>query len=127
HMNMDWRFQGPQEESRAHTYVFSTWSLGPSYALTDNLTLYANYTTGQEPGNDLFFLSPTQTDLPLTRARQWEAGAKGQFWDNKGEATLALYELRKDNLFVPDAQRPDALNAVGRQTSRGIELGVVLR
>ncbi|BEM42071.1 TPA: TonB-dependent receptor [Serratia marcescens] len=127
HMNMDWRFQGPQEESRAHTYVFSTWSLGPSYALTDNLTLYANYTTGQEPGNDLFFLSPTQTDLPLTRARQWEAGAKGQFWGNKGEATLALYELRKDNLFVPDAQRPDALNAVGRQTSRGIELGVVLR
>ncbi|MEX0633315.1 TonB-dependent receptor [Serratia ureilytica] len=28
---------------------------------------------------------------------------------------------------MPDAQRPDALNAVGRQTSRGIELGVVLR
>lgn len=28
---------------------------------------------------------------------------------------------------MPDAQRPDVLNAVGRQTSRGIEIGVVLR
>nr|WP_223272865.1 TonB-dependent receptor [Serratia quinivorans] len=127
HMQMDWHFQSPQEETHEHTYVFSVWSLGPSYALTDNLNIYANYTTGQEPGNDLFFLSPAQTSLPLTRVRQWEIGAKGQFWDNKGEATLALYELRKDNLFVPNAQQPDTLNAVGRQTSRGVELSLMLR
>lgn len=127
HMQMDWHFQNPQEETHEHTYVFSVWSLGPSYALTDNLNVYANFTTGQEPGNDLFFLSPSQTGLPLTRARQWEVGAKGQFWDNKGEATLALYELRKDNLFVPNAQQPDTLNAVGRQTSRGVELSLMLR
>ncbi|CAI1516489.1 Outer-membrane receptor for Fe(III)-coprogen, Fe(III)-ferrioxamine B and Fe(III)-rhodotrulic acid [Serratia quinivorans] len=127
HMQMDWHFQSPQEETHQHTYVFSIWSLGPSYALTDNLNIYANFTTGQEPGNDLFFLSPAQTGLPLTRARQWEIGAKGQFWDSKGEATLALYELRKDNLFVPNAQQPDTLNAVGRQTSRGVELSLMLR
>jgi iron complex outermembrane recepter protein len=127
HMDMDWHFQGPQEERSAQTYVFSVWSLGPSYALTDNINIYANYTTGKEPGNDLFFLSPAQTGLPLTRVRQWEVGAKGQFWDNKGEATLALYELRKDNLFVPNAQQPDTLNAVGRQTSRGVELSLMLR
>lgn len=127
HMLMDWHFQSPQEETHKHTYVFSVWSLGPSYALTDNLNVYANYTMGQEPGNDLFFLSPTQIGLPLTRTRQWEMGAKGQFWENKGEATLALYELRKDNLFVPNAQQPDTLNAVGRQTSRGVELSVMLR
>lgn len=127
HMEMDWHFQGPQEERSSQTYAFSVWSLGPSYALTDNLNIYANYTTGQEPGNDLFFLSPAQTSLPLTRVRQWEVGAKGQFWDNKGEATLALYELRKDNLFVPNAQQPDTLNAVGRQTSRGVEVNLMLR
>ncbi|HIE4389372.1 TonB-dependent receptor [Serratia liquefaciens] len=127
HMDMDWHFQGPQEERSAQTYAFSVWSLGPSYALTDNINIYANYTTGKEPGNDLFFLSPAQTGLPLTRVRQWEVGTKGQFWDNKGEATLALYELRKDNLFVPNAQQPDTLNAVGRQTSRGVELSLMLR
>ncbi|CAI0807145.1 TonB-dependent receptor [Serratia entomophila] len=127
HMNMDWHFQGPQEQSQTHTYAFSSWSLGPSYALSEHLRLYANYTTGQEPGNDLFFLSPAQTGLPLTRARQWEAGVKGQFWGDQGEAALALYQLRKDNLFVPNAQQPDTLNAVGRQTSRGVELNLVLR
>ncbi len=128
HLDMDWTFHNTDGDThKARTYVFSVWSLGTVYDLTDNLSLYGSYSTGREPGSDLFFISSDQTQLQLTNARQWEVGAKSHFWHQKGDLTLALYDLRKDNLFVPDAQNPETLNAVGRQTSRGIELTMALR
>lgn len=126
HVNMDWKFRQQAERDRRR-YAFTTVGLGPTWRVTDNVTLYANYSSGKEPGGDIFFISPSQTGLPLTRVRQYEVGAKADLPDNLGELKLAVYHLQKKNLFTQDALQSDVWNAVGKQTSKGIELSGVLQ
>ena len=125
-VDMHWKFY-PQQEADSRRYNFITASAGPSWDITENLTLYASYASGKEPGGDIFFISPSQTSLPLTRVQQYEAGAKATLPDGAGEFRLAIYNLQKKNLFQQDAQAPDRWNAVGKQTSKGVELSGVLR
>ena len=126
HVNMRWKFY-QQEESDSRRYAFTTVGLGPTWSVTDNLTLYANYSSGKEPGGDIFFISPSQTSLPLTSVRQYEAGAKVTLPDDLGEMKLAVYHLQKRNLFAQDALLADTWNAVGKQTSKGVELSGVVQ
>lgn len=121
HLDMDWNFQ-QQNQSVNHRYSFLTVAVGPSWDITENITLYANYATGKEPGSDLFFISAAQTALPLTAVQQYEAGVKGSFWAKRGEVKLAVYNLQKKNLYQQDALQTDVWHAVGKQTSKGVEL-----
>lgn len=124
-VDIHWNYQ-PQKQEVDKRYRFMSLGLGPVYKPTENLMLYVNYSTGKEPGGDLFFIGAAQTALPLTSIRQWEAGLKGQFWQQRGQVALALYDLRKSHLFSQDASQPDTLHAVGQQTSRGLEMNFAL-
>lgn len=120
-LDMDWNFMQQNQQVKNH-YNFITVGTGPTWNVTDDITLYANYTTGKEPGTDIFFISPSQTQLPLTEVQQYEIGAKGTYWDKRGEVKIALYDLQKKNMYQQDALQPDLWHAVGKQTSRGVEL-----
>jgi iron complex outermembrane receptor protein len=124
--NLDthWHYQ-QDNQTRARNYSFISFGLGPSWAINDSWTLYANYATGKEPGSDIFFISPEQTSLPLTDVRQYEAGVKGTF--ARGAIKLAVYDLQKKNLYQQSATQAEVWNAVGKQTSRGIELSGALK
>lgn len=124
--NLDthWHYQ-QDNQTRARNYSFISFGLGPSWAINDSWTLYANYATGKEPGSDIFFISPEQTSLPLTDVRQYEAGVKGTF--ARGAIKLAVYDLQKKNLYQQSATQAEVWNAVGKQTSRGIELSGSLK
>ncbi|EJF32934.1 MULTISPECIES: TonB-dependent receptor [Enterobacteriaceae] len=125
-LDMDWRYYTPAR-SESQTYSFLNSGLGLNWDITDNTTLYVSYANGKEAGGDIFFLSADQTHLPLTQSQQWETGIKSQFWDNKVATRLALYQLRKNNLFTPSAITPGELTAVGQQTSRGIEFSTTIQ
>ncbi|TCV96800.1 TonB-dependent siderophore receptor [Biostraticola tofi] len=120
-LEMKWNFR-QQNQADYRSYDFITLAVGPTWDITDDITVYANYATGKEPGNDIFFISPAQTSLPLTNVQQYEAGVKGTFWHQRGEVKLAVYDLQKKNLYQQDALQTDIWNAVGKQTSRGVEL-----
>lgn len=124
-VDIHWHYQ-PQQQEMDKRHRFMSLGVGPVYKPAENLMLYANYSIGKEPGGDLFFIGPAQTTLPLTSVRQWEAGLKGQFWQQRGQLALALYDLRKFHLFSQDASQPDILHAVGQQTSQGVELNFAL-
>ncbi len=117
-LDMHWNYQ-QDNQIVDKSYGFTSVGVGPSWAITDNWTLYANYSTGKEPGGDIFFISPEQTSLPLTDVQQYEAGVKGTF--GHSEMKLAVYDLQKKNLYQQSATQADVWNAVGKQTSRGIE------
>ncbi len=68
-------------------------------------------------------VDPLGRQLPPELAEQWEAGLKGLFFDQKLMATLAFYQLTKNNIATA---APGSLTTsiVGNVRSRGIELDV---
>ncbi|MBJ3813714.1 TonB-dependent receptor [Shimwellia pseudoproteus] len=125
-VDMHWNFQQLNQRI-SQRYHFVSVGIGPSWDVTDNLTLYANYSTGKEPGEDIFFIGPAQTSLPLTAVQQYESGVKASLPGNRGDLKLAVYQLEKKHLYQQDELQAGRWNAVGKQTSRGVELSGALR
>jgi iron complex outermembrane recepter protein len=96
-----------------------TWEPAPE------LTLYGQYATAADvAANNLFLLRANQP-LDLTRSRTAEVGVKQSFWAQRGEWTLAVYDIVRSNVYA--AQGGQALALAGQQASRGAELSASLR
>ena len=63
----------------------------------------------------------------LTTGRQVEVGSKFDFWDGKGSATVAAFEIRRKNIASQDPSNPNLTVLVGEQSSKGIELSAGIR
>ena len=78
---------------------------------------------------------PTQRPPPATlqplsqrrpeESRQFELGVRKSFSDERVRATLALFELERDNIAIPDDN--GFTQQAGDQLARGLELEVVAR
>lgn len=125
---IDWIYYdqaGAPRESKDH--AFTSWRAGALYDLAPGTTGYVAYATAVEPGGSLVILNRNQSQLDLTTARQLEVGIKQNLWGGRGEWAAAIYDIRKRNVFVPNPVRPSERLAVGRQSSRGVELSIGLR
>jgi len=80
-------------------------------------SLYGSYTENFGASN--FYDWSTKTPLPPQTAQQWEVGAKTELFDGRFSATLAYFDLTKQNL--PMSVGPAITKAVGEAESRGIE------
>jgi len=96
------------------------WRAGLVFAVTEELSLYGQYSTSEDGVSDLTTLSPSQQNFDLTEARQTELGLKQLFWDGRGEWTLAAYHIVKKKLLVDDPLTHQKQQA-GQQTSDGLE------
>ncbi|RUR84722.1 TonB-dependent siderophore receptor [Chlorogloeopsis fritschii PCC 9212] len=98
--------------------------LGIVYQPSQNISLYASYATSFEPS---FGASRNGNDEPFKpeTGRQFEIGVKADITRNLS-ATLALYDLRKQNVTVDDPNSADPNDQIqtGEQTSRGIEFDI---
>ncbi|WP_416424412.1 TonB-dependent receptor [Pseudomonas sp. App30] len=101
------------------------WRAGLVFAVTDQLSLYGQYSTSQDGVSDLVTLNPTQQQMDLARAKQTEVGLKQQFWDGRGAWTLAAYHIVKRKLLTTDPITRDTLQ-VGQQSSNGLEASLEL-
>ncbi|RWU21457.1 TonB-dependent siderophore receptor [Pseudomonas alkylphenolica] len=96
------------------------WRAGLVFAVTDELSLYGQYSTSEDGVNSLLTLSPSQQKFDLTEAKQTELGLKQLFWDGRGEWTLAAYHIVKNKLLVDNPDTHEKEQA-GQQTSDGLE------
>ncbi|MFB4392153.1 MULTISPECIES: TonB-dependent receptor [unclassified Pseudomonas] len=96
------------------------WRAGLVFAVTDDLSLYGQYSTSEDGVNNLISLSPAQINYDLTESRQTELGLKQRFWEGRGEWTLAAYHIVKKKLLVYDPVSNTQQQA-GQQTSEGLE------
>lgn len=83
------------------------------------LSLYGSYTENFSQSNSQF-----RTDgviLPPETAQQWETGVKTEFWDGRLSATLAYFDLTKQNVPVFDPLNPLVPKTAGEAESRGLE------
>jgi len=86
------------------------------------LSLYGSYSQNFGPSNS-FFSTDGGKQAPQT-ANQWELGAKTEFFDGRLNATLAFYDLTKNNLPAPDPLNPLLTRTIGQAQTRGMEFEV---
>ncbi len=99
---------------------------GITYDLSEQYTLYASYT-------DIFKPQPYNKDAndnpiePLT-GESYEVGIKGEYFEGRLNASLALFQLKQDNLAENTGRTNSEGNAVMRPvsgaTTNGVELEV---
>lgn len=96
--------------------------VGVLYQPIEELGIYANWTTSFGANN-----APAANGKTFDPqiGEQYEAGIKTQLFKNKLTATLAFYNLTKDNILVNDLTTADPFDKVAnKQRSRGIELDI---
>ncbi len=101
------------------------WRAGLVFAVTDQLSLYGQYSTSEDGVSNLISMNPTQQQMDLTEAKQTEFGLKQQFWDGRGEWTLAAYHIVKKKLLTLDPITR-LTQQVGQQSSDGLEASLEL-
>lgn len=107
----------------------NNWKAGLVFALTHELSLYGQHATSTDGIGGLISLSPDQQQYGLSKARQTEIGIKQQFWEQRGEWTLAAYHIVKKDLLTDDPSQIGTGRQlqVGQQTSDGIEASLDLQ
>lgn len=107
---------------RAFTPV--TWRAGVVKDVPRDMSFYANVATAADPANaDLVYGRPENFDL--SKGTQFEFGAKQALARGRGEWTAAYYWIERRNLLMQTSQTTS--DAVGKQSSRGVELNLSLR
>jgi iron complex outermembrane receptor protein len=110
----------PRQEFEQSDSKFSP-RVGVVYQPSETVSLYASYTSSflpsfgadRDAGNSAF--EPEE-------GRQFEVGIKTDFNDGRLNATLAAFDITKQNVTTDDPNNEGFSIQTGEQTSRGIEL-----
>ncbi|MGV0026861.1 TonB-dependent siderophore receptor [Phormidesmis priestleyi] len=93
--------------------------LGLLYQLSDQLSLYGSYSRSFVPNSG----TTAQGDpLDPQRASGFEAGIKTELFERRLLATLAYFDITKQNVVVTDPDFPLFSKTTGEQRSRGVEV-----
>ncbi|MGP1716174.1 MAG: TonB-dependent receptor [Methylophilus sp.] len=103
-----------------------TWRAGAVFDLTPETALYGQMSRGTDPVTNLLGLNLANAQFDLTKSRQHEVGIKHLLPDAKGQMTLALYHIAKDDIITRDPITPSLSIQGGKQSSRGIEFATTL-
>ena len=97
--------------------------VGIIYQPIEPVSLYANYSRSFAPAE---FGSRNADGTPFepTTGQQFEVGVKTEFLDGRLSATLAAYQITKQNITTPDLTNPGFSIQIGEQQSQGIEIDV---
>lgn len=127
------RFDGFEEENTVPGGVAASdedlsLRAGVTYKPTDTVSLYASYSEAFVPQSASNQDAATGGPFDPERSHQWEAGAKAKLFDDRVLATVAAYQIVKENVLQSDpdpAALPGALVALGEVTSEGFEVELV--
>jgi len=98
--------------------------VGITYQPKPWLSLYANYTEGFGSNNS--GRSATGKPFAPETSKQYEAGIKAEAFDGRLRATVAAYEITKNNVLTVDNSTldPNDFALIGKARSKGIEFDV---
>ncbi|KPF48169.1 hypothetical protein IP87_14190 [beta proteobacterium AAP121] len=101
-----------------------TGRVGLVHDLTPGWQVYAQYSTAADPPSGLLATAgfTALRDFDLTKGRQVEIGSKASFDDQRGEVSVAVYQIQRKNLSITDPNDRTRVLPVGQQSSRGVEL-----
>ncbi|MEM9246637.1 MAG: TonB-dependent siderophore receptor, partial [Cyanobacteria bacterium P01_F01_bin.153] len=111
---------GSSENERQDT----AWSprAGVVYQPSEDISLYASYSQSFTPNFGTTFEGGT---LDPERGEQFEIGARAEFFNDKLSVNLALFNLEKENVAIPDPNNSSFSITSEAQRSRGVELDII--
>lgn len=101
-------------------FDWTSWRIGSVFKLADNVAAYAQYSDAKDPVNSNIFLVNGGEDLDLTDAEQWEIGLKGALPELGVEATVAYFDIQRDDVI--EQIGIDSATNVGGRESNGLEV-----
>jgi iron complex outermembrane receptor protein len=99
--------------------------VGIVYQPIEPVSLYASYSRSFAPSFSVGTRNADGTPFEPTTSQQFEVGVKTELLNGRLSATLAAYQITKQNMTTIDPERPQFSIQVGEQQSRGIEFNVV--
>lgn len=96
--------------------------VGIVYQPIKEVSLYGSYSQSFAPSTES---SSNGNILEPERGEGWEVGVKAEVLDGKLAATLAYFDITKQNVATPDPNNPFFNISAGEQRSRGVELDVI--
>ncbi|WP_209021061.1 TonB-dependent receptor [Allopusillimonas ginsengisoli] len=111
-------------------YAPTTGRVALLWNVTPDLNAYVQYATAADPPSGILStanFSDVRNNSELTSGSQAEIGAKLDFWEGKGNATLAFYHIKRKNIATQDPNNSALTVQVGEQSSRGVALGIGLQ
>lgn len=118
-------FDQPDEEKTEQKKFLPR--LGLVYAVTDNINVYGTYTESFQPQGVAVQNDPLRGGPfdPVT-AHMIEAGTKGEFFNKRLAANVAVYRIENNNILVNAnaADNPELLRQRGQEESIGFELDI---
>ena len=97
---------------------------GLTYALTDRYNAYASFGETFEPQFGDQWLSATEVrPIDPQTGRSFEIGVKGDLTEDLF-VSAAAFDIKRNNIGLPDPIHFCCYNPVGSQRSRGVELGL---
>lgn len=97
--------------------------VGLIYQPAESVSLYAAYSKSIQPLADSFSLRANSDQLEPTQTANREAGVKLDL-GGKASLTAALFEMSQTNIQVADPANANLSLPVGKQRTRGMELGL---
>ncbi|MEM7080299.1 MAG: TonB-dependent receptor [Pseudomonadota bacterium] len=101
-------------------FDWTSWRVGAVFTLAENVSAYAQFSDAKDPINANIFLVNGGEDLDLTDAQQWEIGLKAILADGKIEATVAYFDIERDDVL--EQIGIDSATNVGGRESQGLEV-----
>jgi iron complex outermembrane recepter protein len=113
--------------SFARTFQPLNYRAGLVYNFKPSLVGYTQFSTGQDPiGSNIFLVNAGQ-NFNLSSSRQGEAGLKSMLPHSLGDATFAVYYIKRSNLLSPVPGNPNAVQTIGSQIAKGGEFSLLFR
>jgi TonB-dependent siderophore receptor len=116
----------PMTENSALTSEKTTYQAGTTFEITDDINIYASYGETFEPREDRQF-DPDDEEGRLLGPEEGEAyelGFKGELFDEKMSWSVALFDIARTNVAIPDPFHPDFVIPLGEQRAKGVEVDV---
>lgn len=97
--------------------------LGLTYKVTPWLSFYGSYTEAFG-GSASTSLTATGDMLKPESSEQYEIGAKTELFEGKMNASVAIYDLTKQNIATADLANPGFSRSIGEAKSKGVEFDI---
>lgn len=110
--NTNVRTSGPDVSAKFTPYAAAIFDVAPT------VSLYSSYTEVFQPQSATTVAGEV---LPPIIGAQYEAGVKGEFFDKRLNAHLAVYRMIRSNEAVADPNNPGSSLADGKRRAQGFE------
>jgi iron complex outermembrane receptor protein len=96
--------------------------LGVTWQAVPGTMFYASFSKSYLPqSGQVYGGTSGGTYLAPEHGQQWELGAKNALWGDRVTATVALFNLNRNNVAASDPSHPNYYLLTGEQRSRGVE------